>query len=128
MNLAEDQKLVRHMHHVGERVFAKFENWPLIVPCNGPLTIIKNELFRIKSGSELYIYANVHTDRDDITHLDLPLSIYYKYVSINMVLLTSVRTPPLIDLSVRRWQLLISHRHHTVSNVGMKYCLCYGLS
>jgi hypothetical protein len=54
-------------------------------------------------------YANVPTDIDDIKHLDLPLSIYYKYISINVVLLTTVRTPLPIDLSVRRGQLLICH-------------------
>jgi hypothetical protein len=58
---------------------------------------------------QVVLYANVPTDIDDIKHLDLPLSIYYKYISINVVLLTTVRTPLPIDLSVRRGQLLICH-------------------
>lgn len=59
MDLAEEQKLIRHMHHVGERVFVKFESWPLqekgeILPCNGPLTIIQNKLFLLKSDCKLF--------------------------------------------------------------------------
>lgn len=59
MDLAEEQKLIRHMHHVGERVFVKFESWPLqekgeILPCNEPLTIIQNKLFLIKSDCKLF--------------------------------------------------------------------------
>jgi hypothetical protein len=47
---------------------------------------------------QVVLYANVPTDIDDIKHLDLPLSIHYKYISIQGILLDFVNTHSLSDI------------------------------